>query len=275
MKIAIIGLGWLGLPLARSLYQQSNFVIGSTTSPKKLAVLKNEEFDTVQFKLDPHPVGTSFQKLFEMDIAIITIPPGSAYQSGEFYLEQLKFLKYLLENSSIQKVIFMSSTSIYPKESRKISYDENENLDDSTVGNQILLKAESIFQKNNSFDSTVIRFGGLMGEDRIPLNYFSGKENVDGESRVNYIHLSDAIGIVEWTLSANLWNRTFNAVAPIHPKKRDIFNSNAEKLGLTLPKSYKSEEGKENRLIGSSAISKTGFYFKFPDPLEFTYRITD
>jgi NAD dependent epimerase/dehydratase family enzyme len=114
----------------------------------------------------------------------------------------------------------MSSTSIYPKESRKISYDENENLDDSTVGNQILLRAESIFQKNNSFDSTVIRFGGLMGEDRVPLNYFSGKENVDGESRVNYIHQSDAIGIVEWTLSTNLWNRTFNAVAPIHPKKK-------------------------------------------------------
>lgn len=269
MRISIIGLGWLGIPLAKSLLASGHHVIGSTTTPEKVEKIAGIEVKL--FKLDPHPLGLGFQKLFETDILIITLPPRSKSQSGEFYLEQLKFLKSLAENGSIKKVVFISSTSIYPTTARKKEYEEDEQLDQITTGNQTLLRAEALFSSSDIFETTIVRFGGLMGADRIPLNYFSNKDNVDGESRVNYIHQQDASNLIQWVIAEGLWNRTFNGVAPIHPKKHEIFKSNSQRLGLALPKSYSPLQKITDRIISSTSILNTGFEFNFPDPVNFTY----
>lgn len=274
MRISIIGLGWLGLPLAEALLNQGYKVIGSTTTLEKKNLLEEKGINTVLFQLDPHPMGIGFQKLFEADILIITIPPRSKHQSSELYLEQLKFLRNLLVNSSTKKIIFISSTGIYPKDSSSANYKEHEKITLSNSGNPTLLRAEAIFKSNDSFESTIIRFGGLMGADRIPINYFSGKENVDGESRVNYIHQTDAVRMIDWVISTNLWDRLFNGVAPVHAKKRDVLEASALKLEVDPPKSYQSNENIAQRLIDPSAILKTGFSFNFPDPVNFTYQKT-
>jgi nucleoside-diphosphate-sugar epimerase len=269
MRISIIGLGWLGLPLAEALLNQGIQVIGSTTSPEKKNALEKKGIDTIFFKLDPHPIGLGFQKLFDADILIIMIPPKSKHQSAEFYLEQLKYLRDLLINSDTKKIIFISSTGVYPKDSSSANYQEQEIITVSNSGNPPLLRAEELFQSNDSFESTIIRFGGLMGADRIPINYFSGKEHVDGESRVNYIHQADAVRMIEWVISTNLWNRLFNGVAPIHSKKRDVLEANALRLDIVPPESYQNNENIAQRLIDPSAILKTGFVFNFPDPVNF------
>ncbi len=269
MRISIIGLGWLGLPLAEALLNQGIQVIGSTTSPEKKYALEQKGIDSVFFKLDPHPIGLGFQTLFDVDILIIMIPPKSKHQSAEFYLEQLKYLRDLLINSDTKKIIFISSTSIYPKDSSSANYQEQEIITLSNSGNPTLLRAEELFQSNDSFESTIIRFGGLMGADRILIKYFSGKEHVDGESQVNHIHQVDAVRMIEWVISANLWNRLFNGVAPIHSKKRDILESSALKLDIDPPKSYDQNGTTAQRLIDPSAILKTGFVFNFPDPINF------
>jgi nucleoside-diphosphate-sugar epimerase len=275
MRISIIGLGWLGLPLAEALLNQGIQVIGSTTSPEKKNALEQKGIDTVFFKLDPHPIGLGFQKLFDADILIVTIPPKSKHQSSEFYLEQLKYLRDLLNNSATKKVIFISSTGVYPKDSSSANYQEQEIITLSNSGNPTLLRAEELFQSNDSFESTIIRFGGLMGADRIPINYFSGKEHVDGESRVNYIHQDDAVRMIAWVISTNLWNRLFNGVAPIHSKKRDVLEASALKLAVDPPRSYQKNENITQRLIDPSAILETGFVFNFPDPVNFTWTRKD
>jgi nucleoside-diphosphate-sugar epimerase len=271
MKISIIGLGWLGTPLARALMHQGHEVIGSTTSLEKQKELAPKGIETVLFKLDPHPVGVGFQKLFNTDIFVITIPPRAKQQSGEYYLEQLKFLRDLLISSGSKKIIFISSTGVYPKESGISHYTEQEIINLSNSGNPVLLRAEAIFQSNEMFESTIIRFGGLMGVDRIPIKYFSGKENIDGESMVNYIHQIDAVRMIEWVISRNYWNRIFNGVAPIHAKKKDVLENSAKKEGIEPPKSYLQIESNSQRLIDSNAILQTGFRFNFPDPAHFVY----
>jgi nucleoside-diphosphate-sugar epimerase len=242
---------------------------------EKKHTLERKGIDTVLFKLDPHPMGLGFQKLFETDILIITIPPRSKHQTAEFYLEQLKYLRNLLINSTTKKVIFISSTGVYPKESISANYQEQEIITLSNSGNPTLLQAEALFQFNDSFESTIIRFGGLMGAGRIPINYFSGKEEVDGESRVNYIHQEDAVRMIEWVISTNLWNRLFNGVAPIHSKKREVLEASALKLAVDPPKSYQNNENITQRLIDPSAILETGFTFNFPEPANFTWTMKD
>jgi len=270
MKVSIIGLGWLGIPLSKYLQNNGYTVIGSTTSAAKQIQLSQQGINSVLFSLDPHPLGIGFQKLFDSEVQVILIPPRSKQHSGEFYLEQLKYLRAIMENSSAEKVIFISSTGIYSKNSKEGFYSEGD-LTAETSGNAALFKAESTFQNNDRFESTIIRFGGLMGSDRIPLKYFSGKEQVDGGSQVNYIHQLDAIRMIEWIISEKLWGHVFNGVAPIHPEKREILESNSRILGIAPPKSYETKESKDQRLIGSEKIMKTGFNFVFPDPIDFSY----
>ena len=55
-KIAILGCGWLGLPLATSLLSKGYEVKGSTTSESKLDVLKNAGISTFQIQLEEHQI---------------------------------------------------------------------------------------------------------------------------------------------------------------------------------------------------------------------------
>jgi nucleoside-diphosphate-sugar epimerase len=271
MKISIIGLGWLGLPLAKSLQKKGFSVIGSTTSWEKKERITENGVLVFQMELAPQPIGIGFTKLFEADIMIITIPPKSQQQPGNLYLKQLKYLKEMISKSEIKKVIFISSTGIYPESTKSEPYSESDFISLKNSGNQNQFRAESLFKNESTFNATIIRFGGLMGENRIPGKYFSEKENVIGHTKVNFIHQEDAVRLIEWVITTELWGKIFNGVAPIHSLRKDIYEKNAAQYGLIAPKSYSLEIVEGNRLISSDKIISTGFEFKFPDPLSFEY----
>ena len=111
-----------------------------------------------------------------------------------------------------------------------------------------------------------------MGADRIPGTYFSGKEQVAGHTRVNFIHQVDAARMVTWVIDQGLWNQTFNGVAPEHPLRREVYAKNSSTLGILPPASYQdaADEG-IGRLISSDKLLATGFAFEFPDPMNFSY----
>jgi nucleoside-diphosphate-sugar epimerase len=270
-SVSIIGLGWMGKPLALLLQQKGFQVKGSTTSPEKLKKLQAKGFEAIHFSLNPHPEGTGFNALFQSEILVVNIPPKTRSGNGTFYLEQLKYLRGLIDNSQIRKVVLVSSTGIYPEIPCPVEYSEDYPITLENTGNETLLRAEQFMDQNRKYELTIVRFGGLMGEDRIPGKYFSGKENVTGHTRVNYIHQIDAVRILDWIIRQELWNDTFNGVSPFHPLRREIYEKTAHELGITPPKNYLIEEEGNDRLISSSKIIETGFEFEFPHPLEFTY----
>ncbi len=125
---------------------------------------------------------------------------------------------------------------------------------------------------SSTYDLTVLRMGGLMGENRIPGIYFAGKEQVVGHTRVNFIHQVDAAGMIAWVIKQGLWNQIFNGVAPQHPLRREVYRHNANALGIPLPASFQDAADEEvGRLISSEKIVSTGFTFEYPDPLTFPY----
>lgn len=272
-KISIIGLGWLGEALALLLQEQGHTVLGSTTTQEKQVRLKESGLDALHFCLSPQPEGVDFERLFQSEILIITLPPRSRNSGGAAYLAQLQQLRILLDASAVKEVIFISSTGIYSEQGREQVYEEEEELTADTAGNPTLLLAEQLMNRSRSYSLTILRFGGLMGEDRIPGIYFSDKVAVQGHSRVNFIHQQDAAALVAWVIAKGLWEETFNGVAPLHPRRREVYEKNAALLGIRPPQSYQPVLGTESeRLIASEKIRKTGFVFAFPDPLTFSYR---
>ena len=269
--ISIIGLGWIGEPLAFYLQEKGMNVIGSTTSVEKQEKLSQKGLQAVRFSLNPHPEGVGFNALFHAEILVVNIPPRSRSGNGAFHLEQIKYLRSLIDNSAIRKVIFVSSTGVYPEVTSAGKYGEDFQISVENAGNNTIFRAEQLMEKGRKYDLTILRFGGLLGDDRVPGKYFSGKEHVAGHTRVNFIHRKDAVRMLAWVMEKELWNETFNGVAPIHPLRREIYEKNALDLGIAPPASYQNEPEGNDRLIDSGKIIRTEFEFEFPDPLGFDY----
>ena len=99
-----------------------------------------------------------------------------------------------IEKSSVQKVIFVSSTSVYADTNGTITDTENFKINPAK---QRLIDLENLFRNNKHFDCTVLRFSGLVGGSRNPGNFFKeGRIVKNGLAPVNLIHLKDCIHIV-------------------------------------------------------------------------------
>ncbi len=262
-------MGWLGEPLAKQLRANNYEVAGSTTSSDKKIRLERSGFDVDLLSFNPHPQGIGYQKLFATDILFINIPPRTRTLPSTHHPEQIKFLKEMAIQAGIKKVIYISATSVYPDQNQIAR--ETDKLTSETTGNAALFQSEQILLKDKNYDLTILRLGGLLGVDRIPGRYFSGKENVVGDTPVNYIHRNDACNLIQWIIEMKLWNEIFNGVAPEHPLRKNVYIRNAVDLGFPPPLNFAPEGVKSWKEISAEKILKTGFGFDYPNPLEFSY----
>ena len=114
MKISILGCGWLGFSLAQSLEKQGHKVKGSTTRLEKLSELRQAGIEPLWLQLTPEPKGIGWDYLLDCDVLIVNIPPRLERAGIEFHPAQIRNLVNLIKDSSVQQVIYVSSTSVYP-----------------------------------------------------------------------------------------------------------------------------------------------------------------
>lgn len=269
MTVSIIGMGWLGIPLAEALREKGIAVKGTTTNPEKEQSLRKQGFECEQLLLNPELEGPVPEKIFNTDILFINIPPSTRSKPSSFHPRQIELIKGLAQAHGIKKVIYVSSTSVYPNKNQVAT--EADPLNHANTGNPALLNAENLLWKNKTYDLTVIRFGGLLGDNRIPGKYFSGKENVPGHPPVNYIHRKDAVNAVLWIIEKNLWNETYNIVCPKHPEKKAVLEKNAIDIGFAPPVNYEKPKKQEWKEIAADKWCQTKFQFVYDNPLDFTY----
>jgi nucleoside-diphosphate-sugar epimerase len=264
-SVSILGCGWLGFPLGKELLNQGYNVKGSTTTASKMLELQDAEINAFNIDL---PDGNISSDFFHSDCLIINIPPKTSKKGVNNHLESLKpILKYI---PPTQKIIYISSTSVYPKVDHPI--DEEHKLDYQSDRAMALIQAEQLLLNEFKERLTVIRFGGLLGYDRIPGKYYAGKNLAQHQQKVNYIHRDDAIGIILEVIKKEKWSIILNATAPKHPTKKEVFIKNAKDFGFNPPIFEKSTLEFTNRIIDSSKIEYILDYsFIYPDPLDFFY----
>jgi len=266
-QISILGCGWLGFPLAKSLLQKGFLVNGSTTTLEKIPVLENAGIDTFQIVLSEEEINGDIDNfLSNSEILIIDIPPKLRGNSSENFIQKIKNFIPFIEKSSVEKVIFVSSTSVY---SDAISIDlitEETIPNPDTESGKQLLEAEKLLQNNSNFTTTVIRFGGLIGENRHPIKFLAGRENLENpEAPINLIHQLDCIGILEGILEKNCFGETFNAVAPFHPSRKVYYSKKAMELDLPLPKFDESKPSVGKIISSEKVMTVLGYEFQKPE----------
>ncbi len=254
-QISILGCGWLGFPLAKSLLQKGFRVSGSTTSVEKISVLKNAGITPFLIELSDVTIeGEIDSFLKNSEILIIDIPPKLRGNSSENFVGKIQNLIPFIENSSVKKVLFVSSTSVYSEDNKTITEETIPNPD--TESGKQLLEAEQLLQSNKNFQTTVIRFGGLIGEDRHPIKFLAGRTNIENpEGPINLIHQMDCIGIIEAILQKDpKGNETFNAVAPYHPTRKEYYTQKAMELNLPLPQ-FNESKPSIGKIISSEKVA--------------------
>ncbi len=260
-RIGILGCGWLGFPLGRKLITNGFPVSGTTTTKANLEVLRNEGIEPFYIELFRDGVkGHLIEFLNEVDILIVDVPPERK-KGKEDYTGKMEQLYEACSITHIQKVLFVSSTSVYGNLQGEVTEKtEPQPVSDSA---KALVEAEALFSKDPSMSCTVVRFGGLIGPDRHPVTYLSGQQNLsNGDDYVNLIHLDDCLALLCAVIEEEWWGKVINGVYPEHPKKRDYYTREAHLRGLPSPVYKKEYAGKSGKFIRSKTLVSLGFEFQ-------------
>lgn len=234
-RITIAGLGWLGQPLASHLKLYGYQVKGSVTDTEKAKALTKSGITAYPVVLAEAGVsGLVDTLLVDTDVLMIMIPPGLRRNTGANYALKMAHFLHQVEKSQIEKVILVSSTSVYD-DSQGVVTEKIAPRPETNAGKQ-LHDVEQIFFNNSAFKTTVVRFGGLFGGSRNPVKFLAGRKGLtNGKAPVNMIHRDDCIGILMTIIKQDAFGHIINAVAPSHPSKKKYYTQQAQELGLEPP----------------------------------------
>jgi nucleoside-diphosphate-sugar epimerase len=279
-QISLLGCGWLGLPLAQTLIEKGYSVKGSTTSEDKLELLKKLGIKPFLINLTPPDNYRDSSKgervdngntiedfLHQSKTLIIDIPPqlrgknsDSSTVDEKVFVNKIKAIIPFIEKSTIENVLFVSSTSVYGQVKGPIT--ENTLPKPDTESGKQLLEVEFLLENNPNFKTTILRFGGLVGEDRNPTKFMAGKTNLENpETPINFIHQEDCIGIILKIIATNSWNEIFNGVCPFHPTRENYYTQKATELDLPLPQFDHSKPSQEKLILSNKIETVLGYTF--------------
>ncbi|OIQ37114.1 MAG: hypothetical protein BM563_09285 [Bacteroidetes bacterium MedPE-SWsnd-G1] len=219
-SISVLGCGWLGFTLAEKMVLQGFNVKGSTTSKHKLSLIENKGIKSFIVDID-NLTTPNINSFLDSDILIVNITSKS--------IEGFQHFINLINNSQIDKVLFVSSTSVYP-------FTNNEVTEESYLKECELATIESMFQSSTKFRTTILRFSGLYDEQRHPGNFMKkGRIIQNPDGYVNLIHKNDCMNIILEVLKQECWGEVFNGCSNNHPKRKDFYIEQTKLIGKASP----------------------------------------
>ncbi|WP_010135525.1 Rossmann-fold NAD(P)-binding domain-containing protein [Ochrovirga pacifica] len=255
---SILGCGWLGLPLAQTLVDYGYTVKGSTTTVEKCEFLLTNNIQPYLLMIDEEIEG-NLNHFLQADILFINVP----YRKQKAFYKSYQKLVQAIEISTVQHVIFVSSTSVYADVNAIVTEDDfKENPEKKD-----LLALEHLFKNNPNFNTTIIRFSGLIGGTRNPGNFFKEDRVVENAlSPVNLIHQEDCIAIVKAIVEQKKWNTTYNATAPSHPTKKEYYTKATEQMAKK-PATFLNELKTYKIVSHQKLVKELNYSFIHPDLL--------
>ena len=247
-SVSILGLGWLGMPLAQAFCSKGLEVFGSRRTEVEGVLFKT-------FVVDLSEIGEVDASFFEVETFVVSLPSKDL----EGYQNLITRLK---SSRSLKQVVLMSTTSVYA--SLNTIVDEDSELNDS-----VRVGIESLFMQAFPERLCVLRLGGLIGYSRHPGNFFKGGRSIpQPEGYVNLVHRDDVIHST-LKLVEEQARGCYNIVARAHLKRRVFYHSQQEKLG-NAPSPLKYEDVLKYKIVSSERVrAEFDVVFRYDDLIEF------
>lgn len=258
--VAIIGLGWLGKPLAMELLKSGCKVKGAVRSLESLNAAAELPFYTTRLSLTPDGIEGDWEAfVHSADIVVITIPPG---KDKEHYAQKMKHVcEGLPEGCS---VVFISSTSVYKNDNERVT--EAATPEPNHRSGPFVWEAEQLLSNFLGDRLTVVRMAGLIGPKRHPGRFLAGKKELRSpDVPVNLIHQVDAVEIVKRVIVQGAFGEVFNACSDEHPLRKDFYTEASKALNLPEPK-FVAETADWKIIDNSKSKEVLGMEYQFSDP---------
>lgn len=244
-KIGIIGCGWLGFPLAQHFIQKNYSVNGTSTSESKSLLFTEHHIQHFTFHLGTPIEATFFE---DLDYIVLSLPVSSKNAFSD-YAELVAQIQR--DKAHKSRIVFTSSTSVYNQFEGVIDEETKEAINHQSIN----FRFENILQRSFKDQLTILRLGGLIGEDRHPIIHLSGRVDLkNGHDPINLIHRADVIQSIYAIIDQNAFGKVYNCVYPFHPRKQEYYTSEAHKRNLQAP--VYIENGGSGKIIDGSKITR-------------------
>ena len=261
---AVLGCGWLGLPLAQSFLKSGRHVRGSVRSDSAFKTLTDVGLEAHQIRLyEDHIQGDIFRFLEGVSRLYIILPPGLRKNPNRNFVAVIAHLVPHIIKQKVKEVVFSSSTGVFGA-TQGIVTPNTTPLPDTESGRQ-LLAVEQLLLAQTSFLTQILRLGGLVDQDRHPVQSLARRNTIpEAQAPVNLIHRADAIGLLNHLPTKAPWQSVYHGVLPWHPSKRDFYDQAAREFGL-FPLSFSEVVGATNKIVTDDRI-QNGLAYRFKEP---------
>lgn len=245
--VYIVGLGWLGTPLATKLLSYDYRVNGTVRSISKQSQLKSRNLNADTLNLMPtesvdYTKLTNFEEGIQhskQNIVVINIPPGRQSFNKDAHVHNMKALIDYFINKGVDKLIFISTTSVYG--SANITVNLQTAVQPQTDSGKAHVEIENYILNNYCTKGLIIRPAGLVGPNidgtfRHPVYTLVKKEKIkNGLDPVNLVHQKDLINAIIRSIAIDITGKAINLACLDNPTKQDYYTWCATKLALPTP----------------------------------------
>ena len=247
--VGILGCGWLGKALATALKELNYKIRGSVRSDKNLNELDYSGIETFLIHLTPEKISGDFKRfLKDLDVLMISIPPNTRTNPEYDFARSIKLLLSEVEIYEVPQVLFISSTSVFEDDEKFSTYTESSEPNNKSKRASTLILAENHI---SNFDAvtTVIRPGGMIGDDRHPIKYLAGKNEVSNpDAPINLVHQDYLIQKLISIIESGKPPAVFNAVSEPHESRSKYYTREAQKRNLVAPQFSYTEPSKGKKI---------------------------
>ncbi len=273
MTCLIIGCGYLGFRVAKIWRQQGHSVTALTRNPERLAWFASQGITGVVGDVTRPE---TLSDLPEADVVLVAVGMDrSMYSDIEMvYVGGLKNVLAQLQGRSTH-LIYVSSTGVYG-DFDGAWVDETSTTQPLRPGGKACLKAEQLIDESDlANQSTVLRFAGIYGPDRVPTRrrIESGEwKQLSSTGFLNLIHVDDGANIVNQVSKTAAAGETY-LVSDGNPVLRpDYYSYIAKCLGVDQISCVQTKDGPKVASRGSSKrisnkklVEEFRIEFDYPD----------
>lgn len=213
----------------------------------------------------------SLQNLPQASHVIYSATPDArtpeAYQA--VYETGLKHLLGVLDPNTLQRFVFISSTSVYGPD--HVPQDEHSMLKPTSFSGQIIQAAEAFLQKELASKLSIVRFSGLYGPGRqrifTSLRQQSLTINPALDNYANRIHIEDAARVCAHVLQHSQPSACYVATDSTPLPLRQLYRHISQRLNVPAPR-FDAQQAYESKHFSNQRLLNSGFNFLYPNTLQ-------
>lgn len=264
--VSILGCGWLGCALGKSLVDDGLEVLGSGRESLEISNITQMFIKPVWIDVRKREMIYIESQFWKSDVVVVGIPPIRDSGVEKVFPRRMQMIIDELKRKGAKRVVLLSSTIVYPNNGEIVR--EDDVIEGTKPSGEAWLKAEELFVNEKSFTTTIVRLAGVVGPGRDP-GVFTMQRNIrkPGNVPVNILHLDDAVGIIKELIVKDYGNELFNACALEHPTRKELYKIAGMDEKEEMPDLLLIDSPPFKVVSSDKLRSVTGYKFKHDDPL--------